>query len=69
MIAPAPMPKTTGRSNRYPNLLENGAHLSASEFLRRYEANPEVPKAEIGQWDRLYGISCKVSINMANRTA
>ena len=27
--------------------LENGAHLSASEFLRRYEAMPEVKKAEL----------------------
>jgi Uma2 family endonuclease len=28
-------------------MLENGAHLSASEFLRRYEAMPEVKKAEL----------------------
>ena len=27
--------------------LENGAHLSASEFLRRFEAMPEVKKAEL----------------------
>ena len=27
--------------------LETGAHLSASEFLRRYEAMPEVKKAEL----------------------
>lgn len=27
--------------------LENGAHLSACEFLRRYEAMPEVKKAEL----------------------
>jgi Uma2 family endonuclease len=27
--------------------LENGAHLSAREFLRRYEAMPEVKKAEL----------------------
>src|ERR1051326_3472767 len=27
--------------------LEPGAHLSASEFLRRYEAMPEVKKAEL----------------------
>lgn len=27
--------------------LENGDHLSASEFLRRYEAMPEVKKAEL----------------------
>ena len=31
----------------YPDLLENGAHLSASQFLRRYEAMPEVKKAEL----------------------
>jgi Uma2 family endonuclease len=29
--------------------LENGAHLSASEFLRRYEAMPDVKKAELIQ--------------------
>jgi Uma2 family endonuclease len=28
-------------------LLENGAHLTASEFLRRYQAMPEVKKAEL----------------------
>jgi Uma2 family endonuclease len=27
--------------------LENGAHLTAAEFLRRYEAMPEVKKAEL----------------------
>jgi len=27
--------------------LENGAHLVASEFLRRYEAMPELKKAEL----------------------
>src|SRR6266581_2238059 len=27
--------------------LENGAHLSAREFLRRYESMPEVKKAEL----------------------
>ena len=43
MIASVPI-KTVGPSNRYPDLLENGAHLSASEFLRRYEAMPEVKK-------------------------
>jgi len=32
-----------------PPLLENGDHLSASEFLRRYEAMPEVKKAELVQ--------------------
>jgi Uma2 family endonuclease len=29
--------------------LENGAHLSGSEFLRRYQAMPEVKKAELIQ--------------------
>ena len=29
--------------------LENGAHLSGSEFLRRYDAMPEVKKAELVQ--------------------
>src|SRR6266446_3498844 len=47
MIAAEPIPKPVGRSKRYPDLLENGAHLSASEFLRRYEAMPEVKKAEL----------------------
>src|SRR6184192_1505178 len=28
-------------------MLENGQHLSASEFLRRYEGMPEVKKAEL----------------------
>jgi len=37
-------PKRT--RSRIP-LLEPGAHLSASEFLRRYEAMPEVKKAEL----------------------
>jgi Uma2 family endonuclease len=47
MIATAPKPKPTGRSKRFPDVLENGAHLSAAEFLRRYEAMPEVKKAEL----------------------
>src|SRR5437773_5447360 len=46
MIAKAPMPEPARRGNRFPDLLENGAHLSASEFLRRYETMPEV-KAEL----------------------
>jgi hypothetical protein len=29
--------------------VENGEHLSAEEFLRRYEAMPEVKKAELIQ--------------------
>jgi Uma2 family endonuclease len=47
MIGTAPLSKPAGQNNRYPDLLENGAHLSAAEFLRRYEALPEVKKAEL----------------------
>jgi Uma2 family endonuclease len=32
---------------RFPKRLENGDHLSAAEFLRRYEAMPELKKAEL----------------------
>src|SRR5437763_15373603 len=47
MIAQAPRPKPAEPGNRFPDLLENGAHLSACEFLRRYElARPDV-KAEL----------------------
>ncbi len=46
VIASAALPKTARRSKRYADWLENGAHLSAAEFLRRYEAAPEV-KAEL----------------------
>jgi Uma2 family endonuclease len=38
------------RSNSNPEIpppLENGAHLSAREFLRRFEAMPELKKAEL----------------------
>jgi Uma2 family endonuclease len=47
MIASAPPSRPSGPSNRYPELLENGAHLSAAQFLHRYEASPEVKKAEL----------------------
>jgi Uma2 family endonuclease len=47
MIAQAPRPKPSGPGNRFPDLLENGAHLSASEFLRRYEATMPDVKAEL----------------------
>src|SRR2546426_11913975 len=40
-------PSTMGRRNGAPDRLENGDHLSATEFLRRYEAMPEVKKAEL----------------------
>ena len=45
LTAPTPV-----RRERVPQgvaLLENGAHLSAHEFLRRFEAMPEVRKAEL----------------------
>jgi Uma2 family endonuclease len=47
MIASASPSKAAARRNRYPDVLENGAHLSAAEFMRRYEAMPEVKKAEL----------------------
>ena len=45
VLAPMPARRERARSNVPP--LENGAHLSASEFLRRFEAMPEVKKAEL----------------------
>lgn len=42
--------------------LENGAHLSATEFLRRYEAMPEIKKAELIQG--VVYISSPVRANM-----
>lgn len=42
--------KTTERKAprpRYVPLLENGSHLSATEFLRRFESMPELKKAEL----------------------
>ncbi len=47
MSVTAPSIKPAGPGPRYPDLLENGLHLSASEFLRRYELLPEVKKAEL----------------------
>ena len=47
MIGSAPEVKPANQRKRPPDLLENGAHLSAAEFLRRYEAMPEVKKAEL----------------------
>src|SRR5579864_8835327 len=35
------------QDNEPPEPLENGTHLSAAEFLRRYEGMPEVRKAEL----------------------
>ncbi|MBI5383127.1 MAG: Uma2 family endonuclease [Verrucomicrobia bacterium] len=43
----APSPIRRERGPRGVALLENGAHLGAHEFLRRYEAMPEVKKAEL----------------------
>lgn len=45
MIATAP--STSVVQPRYIPPLENGDHLGASEFLRRYEQMPEVRKAEL----------------------
>ncbi|MBM3884104.1 MAG: Uma2 family endonuclease [Verrucomicrobia bacterium] len=46
-VLTAPSPARRERALRGPSLLENGAHLSAHEFLRRYAAMPEVKKAEL----------------------
>jgi Uma2 family endonuclease len=48
MIAVIDKPKDqrTGQE-KYPPQLESGDHLTAREFLRRYEAMPEVKKAEL----------------------
>ena len=42
-------PKPATPARRPVPSLENGDHLSAREFLRRYEAMPEVKKAELVQ--------------------
>jgi len=52
MSAPAVLPSPAAaqppqRRNRRIPPLENGDHLTATEFLRRYEAMPEVKKAEL----------------------
>jgi Uma2 family endonuclease len=47
MIAVAPQAQPEGRTGQRPLFLENGAHLGAAEFLRRYEASPEIKKAEL----------------------
>ena len=41
------MPDRRPQARRRLPLLQNGDHLSAREFLRRYEAMPEVKKAEL----------------------
>src|SRR2546427_8920797 len=43
----APMPDRDLRPGRRIPPLQSGDHLSAREFLRRYEAMPEVKKAEL----------------------
>jgi Uma2 family endonuclease len=45
LTAPSPVRHERGPRGMAP--LENGAHLSAHEFLRRYAAMPEVKKAEL----------------------
>jgi len=47
MIATAPQPKSSWSRLDASDWLENGAHFSASEFLRRYEKLPEDEKAEL----------------------
>ncbi len=42
------LPRKAGAQTRVPPL-ENGAHLSAAEFMRRYEAMPREMKAELIQ--------------------
>lgn len=41
--------KASNPARRHIPALENGDHLSAREFLRRYEAMPELKKAELIQ--------------------
>src|SRR5438093_5845200 len=43
----APMPDRRPQARRRLPPLQSGDHLSAREFLRRYEAMPEVKKAEL----------------------
>jgi hypothetical protein len=45
LIAPPGTLRDAAKASVSP--LENGVHLGASEFLRRYEAMPEVKKAEL----------------------
>ena len=47
MPAIAEMNRKPGRLLCDPPPLENGARLTSREFLRRYEATPEVKKAEL----------------------
>jgi Uma2 family endonuclease len=47
MIATESTPHSAGWTGVGLQPLENGAHLSAFEFIRRYDAMPEVKKAEL----------------------
>jgi Uma2 family endonuclease len=47
MIATVSTPQPAGWTDLDVQPLENGAHLSAFEFLRRYDAMPEIKKAEL----------------------
>src|SRR5438445_4246749 len=47
MIATLTRPVRPGRRNSRPEPLENGDCLTAAEFLRRYEAMPQLKKAEL----------------------
>jgi Uma2 family endonuclease len=47
MTASAPLTESTEPRRRPAGPLENGDHLSAAEFLRRYETMPELKKAEL----------------------
>lgn len=47
MIASAPKPKRAAPGQGRPEPLENGERLTAREFLRRYEAMPQLKKAEL----------------------
>lgn len=47
MITTVTPPKVTVRRARRTEPLENGERLTAPEFLRRYEAMPQVKKAEL----------------------
>src|SRR3989442_1444092 len=47
MPAAAEQNRKPGRQPLYPPPLQNGDRLNSQEFLRRYEAMPEVKKAEL----------------------
>ena len=48
--------RTTGRWTVLPPPLENGDRLGPAEFLRRYEGNPDLKKAEL-----IEGVVCMPS--------